>query len=239
MLSCTRIFFLLSSLLLLVSQVCYAQDTPLPSNQLTKESYTSISTTYTSDMLRVIGQMDRAMTTQELINAASQFEVIGQQAPTEWLPPYYAAYCYTVMAFMTKKDLTLKDTYLISAQYHLDKALRIDSNNVEVLVVQAYIYQMKVDVNPTNRLQEYGTLALMSLEKATTINPNNPRIYYLQAQNLFFAPPYAGGGLDRACPIATIAASKYETYSSPSTLHPKWGEAMTNYMQRVCQSISK
>lgn len=236
--SYTHLFtFLFLTLLLSTS---YAQTEHYSSSPATTQKTPSLlPLTYQADMLAAISDMDKAMSTQALRDAAGRFDIIARQAPSEWLPPYYASYCFTVMAFMTKRDLALKDTYLISAQYHLDQTAKIDSNNVEVAVLQAYIYQMKVDVNPANRLEQYGTLAALSLEEAISIDPENPRIYYLKAQNFFFAPEYAGGGLGKACPIAQVAASKYTKHNTPSPLHPKWGAAMTNYMQQVCGSVHK
>jgi hypothetical protein len=192
---------------------------------------------YISNMLQGINVMDKAMSTNELQQAAAFFEQMTEENAADWLPPYYAAYCYITMAFL-ERNAVLRDNYLDQAQSLLDVAKHIDPQNAEIAVVQAYSYQVRTAIDPATRMPEFGTLAVLSLEDATQLDANNPRLYYIQAQNLFLAPETQGGGLAKACPIVRTAAQKYALKPTPTpSILPKWGAAMTDYMNTVCEKM--
>lgn len=92
-------------------------------------------------MLVGIGIMDKAMSAKELSQAATFFEHMTEERPADRLPPYYAAYCYVTMAFIEKSS-TERDAWLDQAQTYIDIALRIDTRNPELMVVQAYNYMI-------------------------------------------------------------------------------------------------
>lgn len=193
---------------------------------------------YEKNMQVAIDLMGKATEIKQLEQAISFFETTHEEQPQEWLPPYYTAYCYLTMTFM-EQNTAIKDTYLDLAQENLHKAETLDPLNNEIKILQAYIYQKRVEVSPQTRLEEYGTLAVLTLEEAEKNAPNNPRIYFLRAQNLFFAPEQNGGGLDRACPEIRKAAEKYAQFVPQNPLMPKWGAGLTDYMFFVCQEQGK
>lgn len=193
---------------------------------------------FSSAVKTAIDLMDKAVETAQMQQAATTFSQLADKYPTEWLAPYYAAYSYTLLSFL-EKNISLKDEYLGQGQAMLDRAKALSPNNAEILVAQTYLYQMRVQVDPSNRAASYGTLAQLALEDAEKLDVNNPRIYYLRAQNLFLSPESAGGGLAKACFVAKIALQKYQNYPAKSEIAPKWGEAMTNYMATVCQDLNK
>lgn len=189
---------------------------------------------YLANMKQGINIMDKAMDIGQLAQAALFFEDTADEYPHLWLPVYYAAYCYSLMAFL-EKNLISKDNYLDNAQQWVERAGFLNTGNVEILIVQALIYQERVQVNPAERMSEYGTMNIITLENAEKLDPNNPRIYYLRAQNMFLTPEIAGGGLQKACPLVEIAAQKYTAQKfDPESIQPKWGAAMTEYMLQIC-----
>lgn len=205
----------------------------------TTEALSAEKDAYSTNMLQGISIMDKAMTSAELDQAAAFFEQMTEEHPADWLPPYYAAYCYVTMAFI-EKNAVQRDNHLNQAQDFLDIATKIDSRNAEIAAVQAYSYLVRTAIDPQVRMPEYGTLAILTLEDAQQLDPDNPRTYYLQAQNLFFAPELQGGGLNKACPIAQLAAKKYQLHPfQPNSIQPKWGAAMTDYMCQICAQMGK
>lgn len=188
---------------------------------------------YVKGMKTAIQIMDKAMNIGQLQQAANFFMDMADQHPTDWLPSYYAAYCYTLMSFMEKQKL-LKDKYLDDAQLAIDQAQKVAAKNSEILVVQAYIYQMRLEVNPMERMEEYGTMANVTLENAEKLDPDNPRIYYIRAQNMFFAPD---ASRQDACEVVSMAQAKYVTFEPENELSPKWGVAMTDFMAYKCQEL--
>ena len=70
----------------------------------------------------------------------------------------------------------------------------------------------------------YIELIFASLETAKTLNPENPRIYFLEGVNKVNLPPSFGGGADLAKPILEEAVSKFEAFTNEDPLWPGWGE---------------
>lgn len=190
-------------------------------------------TEYVSGMKTAIKIMDKGMSVEQLQQAANFFEDMSYRYPSDWLSPYYAAYCYSVMSFMEKIKL-LKDKYLDDAQKQVDIAKRLSPNNSEILAVQAYIYQLRVEVNPEQRVEEFGTMSELTFKQALSVEPDNPRVYYLRAQNAFFSPQISR---EAACEIVIEAQGKYAVFSPANELAPKWGEAMVDFMSQTCQKM--
>ena len=66
------------------------------------------------------------------------------------------------------------------------------------------------------------------------LNPDNPRIYYLQGQSLFNTPPAFGGGKDKAKPLFEKAIALFKT-DKPKPLWPNWGLDATEDQLAKCQ----
>lgn len=226
--------------------ILFCAITPVWAQDTSKETYKDYSyitlqptdSEYFSNMKQAIAIMDVAMDKSQLQQAINFFTEISDDQPKEWLPPYYAAYCYATMCFM-ERDRILKDTYLNKAQSFVDRAFSIQPGNAEILVLQAYIYQQRVEIDPTNRIDDYGTLVNIALEDATKLDPENPRLHYLIAHTTFFAPESAGGGMIKGCPLVNLAMQKYEENPPLNEIAPKWGAALTSYMQTICESINR
>lgn len=193
---------------------------------------------YFTAMKQGVEIMDKAMDVNQLEQAANFFADITEDQPKEWLPPYYAAYSLATMCFL-EKDRLKKDQYLNKAQTFVDRALTIQPNNAEIMVLQAYVYQQRVEVDPISRTDDYGTMVNISIEDAQKLDPDNPRLHFLIAQTTFFAPESMGGGIAKACPLVKIALQKYADNPPLLEIAPKWGEALTNYMNTICESVNR
>ena len=68
--------------------------------------------------------------------------------------------------------------------------------------------QMMVD--PQSRWMSYGKEAGDALTKGMQLDPNNPRVYYLQGMSLFNTPEQFGGGKDKAKPLFEKAVELYK-----------------------------
>ena len=58
------------------------------------------------------------------------------------------------------------------------------------------------------------------------LNPNNPRLYYLQGESLFGTPVQFGGGHDKAKPVFEKALDLFKA-EQPKPLYPNWGRKAT------------
>lgn len=85
------------------------------------------------------------------------------------------------------------------------------------------------DGKPDGEIQEYGPVASAALETAKGLNPENPRVYILEGQDLFYTPEQYGGDKQEAKKKFETASSKFDTYKPESNIHPNWGLGQTKY----------
>ncbi len=181
---------------------------------------------YTSAMKNAIEMMDQAKEPGEFVESANQFERIATAEKSRWMPYYYASYSLVVMSF-DENDGGQKDKILDRAQELLDHALELEPEESELHVLQAFLYPSRIMVDPMGRGMTYIEKMFASLETAKSLNPENPRIYFLDGVNKLNLPPSMGGGADVAKPILEEALQKFESFTNPDPLWPNWGEETT------------
>lgn len=201
-----------------------------------------------ADMLRAIEILDKANSLQQVEQSAKYFAMISEDEGIDWLPAYYAAYSNTLMSSMASNE-TERDGYLNDAQVYVDKAKLLSPENAEVLLVQAYIYQMRIEGNPAKKSEEYAPLVEDLFEEVGDLEPNNPRLYFLQGQNLFFGTPppttkeeiaaSKESPASKACPMISKSVELFKTHKPESNLHPSWGAPMAAYISAVCERFNK
>jgi hypothetical protein len=178
---------------------------------------------YETGMLGNLELLDQAKTQEDYMLCASRFERIAAAEKSLWLPYYYASYSLVVMSF-DESEGAKKDLILDRAQGLLDKALELQPEESELHVLQAFLYPARILVDPMNRGMQYMELIYATLEKAKALNPENPRIYFLEGINKANLPPSMGGGPEAARPILELALAKFEAFEPSTSLWPQWGE---------------
>ena len=164
--------------------------------------------------------------------AANHFERIASAEKEEWLPAYYQSFCYMNMAAaaMTQQEMEKCIAYLDKSQTALDQAKTIEPTEVEILVLQGFIYQGRIWENPQTKGAEFSPLSHQVLDQALALDPENPRAYYLKGQNVFYTPAFFGGGPETAKPLLQRASSLFTSYEAPSPIHPDWGQQQNAYL---------
>ncbi|WP_234736924.1 hypothetical protein [Tellurirhabdus bombi] len=188
---------------------------------------------YVKAMESAIAKVNFMASKDDLLQSASQFERIGGAEANEWLPNYWSAYTYSIMAYK-EQDAAKKDAFLDKADAFFEKALKQQPDNDELMVLQAQLAGARLAVDPQNRWQKYGDIYQTALDKATAKNAENPRIYYLQGQSLLYKPEQYGGGKKVACPLLQKAAEKFATFKATTRIHPNWGAEETKYAMKQC-----
>jgi len=176
--------------------------------------------TYVKALESAIAQMKAAKSVDELQAVANKFEMIGDNTAGEWLPDYYAAICYAHMSFM-EKDARKRDQYVTKAETLLEP---IKAENDELYVMRAYVAMANMAIDGQNRWQKQGAIFQTNLKQAEKLNPENPRVYYLQGTNLLHTPASFGGGTKNACPVLQKAKAKFEAFKPASSIAPNWGK---------------
>jgi tetratricopeptide (TPR) repeat protein len=175
--------------------------------------------------------LDSAKTTQDFQSVSNAFERIGDAEKTQWLPYYYAALAQTRIGWLDKS--VDKDQLAIKINALCDKAEALDKN-ADLYTIRNMVATQQMMVDPSTRWQTYGQQASEALQKGMEMDPNNPRLYYLQGQSVFNTPPAYGGGKDKAKPIFEKAIELFKK-ESPKPLYPSWGLDQAQVMLAQCK----
>ncbi|MBS1599356.1 MAG: hypothetical protein JST75_14115 [Bacteroidetes bacterium] len=186
---------------------------------------------YVAAMKKNLDLFDSAKTTQDFQTVANNFERIGDAEKTQWLPYYYAGLALTTSGWMDAK--IDKDANSTRVNSLCDKAELIEKN-ADIYTIRNMAATQQMMVDPQTRWQTYGQQASGALEKAKQIDPNNPRIYYLQGQSVFNTPPAFGGGKDKAKPIFEKSIELFKKEQT-KPLYPHWGQDQAEIMLSKCQ----
>lgn len=184
---------------------------------------------YTKAMEGVVTQIQAAAFADDLLPQANQLERIAAAEPKEWLPSYWAAFCYMMKSY---NEITTdkKDMVLEKAEKLIEVAEKLSPNNDEIEVMKANIASARMAVDPQNRWQKYGPISGIALATAQKLNPENPRAKLLEGQGIFYTPEAFGGGKKKAEPILKDALEKFSKFKPVSSIHPNWGESVVKYM---------
>ncbi len=190
---------------------------------------------YVSSMKSNIAVIDSSFKNPlSLVSVANNFERIAGAEKKQWLPYYYAAYCQVMYAFM-QPDPSGNDVIADKAEAWINKADSLSPANSEISSVKSLIATARMIVNPQQRYMQYGAQANDLMERSKKEDPNNPRPYYLQGQNLKNTPEQFGGGCAAAKPLLETALQKFNAFKPQSELHPNWGKYLTEQYLSQCK----
>ncbi|HEY1022632.1 MAG TPA: hypothetical protein VGE06_10000 [Flavisolibacter sp.] len=187
---------------------------------------------YVKAMQEKVVAVDSVRNTAELLALSAAFERIGDAEKTQWLPYYYAALAQVNAAYMLGME-NLKpdkvDPMADKAEALLAKAEANVQKNSEIFVVKKMIASLRMMGDPMNRWQTYGPQAAEALQTAKALNPENPRIFLLEAQDKFFTPEQFGGSKTEAKKLFEEAMKKYDAFRPATPLDPVWGKTTVQY----------
>lgn len=203
---------------------------------------------YMTAMKQNLSQFDSAKSAADLENLAASFQRIGDAEKTQWLPYYWSALALSTEGwkyYPNEKGVTEVKADDLSATMTglagrinelLDKADALatdDSAKSEILTVRNMAATQQMLVDPQSRYMTFGAEAGNDLQKAMKLNPNNPRVYYLQGMSVFGTPEQFGGGKAKAKPIFQKAVDLGKA-EQQKPLYPHWGLEMSEAMLAAC-----
>ncbi|PZR29274.1 MAG: hypothetical protein DI535_02725 [Citrobacter freundii] len=186
---------------------------------------------YKSSMEKLIATLDTTKTVGGYTEIANSFQRIADAEKTQWLPYYYAALANINAAnslFIAGQTDQI-DPIVDKAAPFIAKAEELQKNNSEIFVLKKMYNTAKMMADPQSRYMELGPVAAEALETAKKLNPENPRVYLLEGQDLFFTPEQFGGDKQEAKKKFEEALKKFETFKPADTLAPNWGKMQANY----------
>ena len=189
---------------------------------------------YVNAMKNGLGMLQGDSTSEQFLEAANYFDRIAQAEPKEWLAHYYAGYTYLLVAVLGKQPNDQKDVIYDKAINFAQQANKLKLENSEVYVLLGYITFMKMAVDAPNRAMTMITLANDLLDKAVTLNQENPRSYLVRGQDTFFTPEAFGGGPVNTKPLFLLAKQKFEK-ENMTGLEPSWGRLRNETLLAMCK----
>lgn len=189
---------------------------------------------YIAAMTPKIAALDTTSNGATLLDLSNSFERIANTEKTQWLPYYYAAlaqasFGYSKLSGGRSGDPKVIDPVADKADTLLSKAEALSPNNSEIFLVRKMINTLRMMVDPQSRYMTYGPAAQQALETAQKLNPENPRVYLLQAEDKYFTPEQYGGSKDEAKKLFETAMQKYSSYKPENSLSPTWGQHTLQY----------
>lgn len=181
-----------------------------------------------------ISMLNEAKSVDDLTSVAANFERIANAETTRWQPYYYAALANIFIGFRDEK--ADKDVLADKADAFISKAISLQPKNSEVYLLKSMAATLHMMVDPMNRWQKYGADMREAMMTARQLDPNNPRTYYWEAQNLMGTPEQFGGGKEKAKPIFEKAVELYGSFSPADKMAPNWGLDVTKQMLEACKA---
>ena len=186
---------------------------------------------YTKAMEGLVPAVDTTHSIDGLLSLANSFERIANAEKTQWLAYYYAALCNINAAnmYFTEQKLDKIDPLADKAEPLLAKVEELEKENSEVYCLKKMFNSAKMMADPMNRYMTFGPAATTALEKAKSLNPENPRVYLLEGIDKFYTPEQYGGSKTEGKKLFEQAQKKFESFKPASTIHPSWGIGQVKY----------
>ncbi|HEX2848888.1 MAG TPA: hypothetical protein VHN59_20240 [Chitinophagaceae bacterium] len=186
---------------------------------------------YKAAMEKLVPAVDTTRSITGLTELANSFQRIAEAEKTQWLPYYYAALINVNSANMLFANGQTDQIDLLTdkAAPLLAKAEELQKDNSEIFCLKKMLNTAKMMADPQNRYMTYGPAAAEALAKAKQLNPENPRVYLLEGQDLFFTPEQFGGDKQEAKKRFEEASKKFESYKPEDSISPNWGRGQLSY----------
>jgi hypothetical protein len=204
-------------MLILLSTVIYAQDLGVT-------------------LVNTIKQFESDTSISQIALTNNRFEMIASKWDQEWITHYYASYGLIIQSYMEPEE-SKRDGLLDLSETYLRKAEELNKKETDELdILNALLANARLAVKPGNRWKKYGDIFNEYIARAKAINPNNPRIYYLQGNSLFYTPKMFGGGAQAAMPLFEKSNQIYQSELVTDSLStvPSWGKTQNFRMLSTC-----
>lgn len=192
--------------------------------------FATAQTTYEKVMTEKVENLNKSHSMEELTALANDFERIATKEKTQWLPLYYTALAHLQKGRMLMQSGKVEalDEIADTAEKHLAQAELLEKDNSEIVLLKKMATSLKMMVNPQQRYMSFGMKADGLLKLAEKLNPNNPRVALIKAEDIYFTPEQFGGSKTKGIELFKTALKLYESFPAKS-FEPNWGKAEAEY----------
>jgi hypothetical protein len=190
---------------------------------------------YKPTLAKVFATFDTSQDQNVRIEQRNKLTLIAKKWNNEWTAHYYVALSNAMLSF-DEKDGDKRDAYLDEADKERETALSIlKKENDETFVLAAMIANARLAVNPPSRWMKYGKVFSSNIESAKELNPDNPRMYFLQGMAKFHTPRAFGGGKKAAQPYFEKAETLFPKQAERDITKPYWGRQKNTFFLAQCK----
>lgn len=180
-----------------------------------------------------ISQLESAKTVDELLASEQNFLKLISEKKKLHEAYYYGALNNLFLAF---HDTLRIDDYCARADRFLFQLDSLAPNNSEAYVLMAMSAGAKINADKERRQIKLGPIANKHCDRATSLNPENPRAWLIKAKTVMNSPPKLGGGPKFALKYYQKAVDKYKTYKPLTDTEPDWGKEMAQKEYEECKN---
>jgi len=191
--------------------------------------------TFEESLSDALVKFERTDTLQRKLASVNRIDLIKNKWSDRWEAYYYGAYTKLVVSYLLS-DEKQRDGLIDQAETEIDKVKAFHKlPDDELSVMDAYVANARIAVKAGSRWRKYGSIFDAKLEEAKKVNANNPRIYFLKGQSLFYTPKAFGGGAKKALPYFEKAATHFAGESKEGLDKPHWGNSRNEYFILECK----
>jgi hypothetical protein len=187
---------------------------------------------YEKAMKENIAKIETSKTAEEFTTVANNFHRIAGKDENNWLPFYYAGLANIQKGRLLMREGKMQDLDFIAgqAQKYIDAASHVaPTDNAEIHLLNKMAASLRMMVNPQQRYMTDGAKAAEEMKKAEKLDPNNPRVALIKAEDTYFTPEQYGGSKTKGMEQFKDALTKFNTYAPKSALEPNWGKSEAEY----------
>ena len=187
-----------------------------------------------------VAKLDQLRSAQDWTEVGNNFQRIADAEKNQWLPYYYVALSNVMAGYFhgnvnQTPNPAVTDPLADKAEAALKKAEELSKENSEIFIVKKMIATLRMTADPMNRWQTYGPQAAEALQRAKSLDPQNPRVYLLEGQDKFYTPEQFGGSKTEAKTLFEESAKRFESFKPESNIHPNWGLSQVKYFQGLAK----
>jgi hypothetical protein len=187
---------------------------------------------YEKAMKENIVKIETSKTSEEFSTLVNNFHRLASKEANGWLPLYYAALANVQKGRALMREGKTQDLDFVASQAdkYIGAAAQLSpTDNAEIHLVKKMMYSLKMMVNPQQRYMTDGAKATEELKIAEKLDPNNPRIALIKAEDTYFTPEQYGGSKTKGIEQFKEAVAKFNSYTPKSALEPNWGKSEAEY----------
>lgn len=189
-------------------------------------------TDYEKIMTEKIAKLEACSTAEGFQALANDFARINAKETQEWLPGYYAALAYIQKGRVLMREGKLKELDGVASEaekYLAGSTGVLRGDNAETHLLRKMANSLRMMVNPQQRYKTNGAIAEAEMKAAENLDPENPRIALIKAEDVYFTPKQFGGSKAKGVELFKHALAKFNAYTPKSALDPNWGKAEAEY----------